>query len=163
MADQQEQEYSITDRRIRYDEPDLPDSPKPEHPPHPHNLHNPVDATPAQAIVIAPNPAGQSPTRPERQAESPQPIETGASEQFLVLLEMLAAPALMYLGETGGQPGAPRQVNLPAVKEFIEILGVLETKTRGNLTLAEQSALNDLLYTLKMRYVEAGKRIAAPR
>ncbi len=149
MANQPEKEYSITDRRIRYDEPDSPDS---------------VITPPVQKTATPPNRPLDRPTeRPERQAESQRPLETGASDQFLVLLEMLAAPALMYLGETGGQPGAPRQVNLTAAKEFIEILGVLETKTRGNLTSAEQTALKDLLYTLKMRYVEASKRTAPPR
>jgi hypothetical protein len=48
---------------------------------------------------------------------------------------------------------------------MIEILALLEQKTRGNLTAEEREVLNQVLYELRMRYVEAaggGKRIIEP-
>ena len=48
---------------------------------------------------------------------------------------------------------------------MIEILALLEQKTRGNLTAEEREVLNQVLYQLRMRYVEAtggGKRIIEP-
>ena len=40
---------------------------------------------------------------------------------------------------------------------MIDILALLETKTRGNLTAEERQLLEQLLFELRMRYVEAGK------
>jgi hypothetical protein len=48
---------------------------------------------------------------------------------------------------------------------MIEILALLEQKTRGNLTAEEREVLNQVLYELRMRYVQAtsgGKRIIEP-
>jgi hypothetical protein len=61
--------------------------------------------------------------------------------------------ALMLLGEQidPQQPSIP--VNLPQAKEIIDLLSVLEEKTRGNLTAEEQAVLRDMLYALRMKYV----------
>ena len=95
------------------------------------------------------------------------PDPPAASDAFLGLLEMLAAAVFMHLGEAGRSPsgsaGVQRPVNLPAAKEFIEVLTVLEAKTQGHLTPVEQTILKDLLFTLKMKYVEASKRTGPPR
>ena len=48
---------------------------------------------------------------------------------------------------------------------FIEMLGILQEKTRGNLTAAESKLVEDLLYDLRLRYVQAQgdqKRIIEP-
>ena len=48
---------------------------------------------------------------------------------------------------------------------MIEILALLEQKTRGNLTAEERQVLEQVLYELRMRFVEAaggGKRIIEP-
>lgn len=49
------------------------------------------------------------------------------------------------------QPAMP--VNLPQAKEIIDLLSVLEEKTKGNLTTDEQTVLRDMLYALRMKYV----------
>lgn len=66
----------------------------------------------------------------------------------------LGTSALMLMGESldPQQPTVP--VNLPQAKEIIDILSVLETKTKGNLSSDETSVLGDMLYTLRMKYVE---------
>jgi hypothetical protein len=53
-----------------------------------------------------------------------------------------------------GQPGT---ANLAAAQQIIDILSLLEQKTRGNLTAEERQLLEQLLYELRMRYVEASK------
>ena len=60
----------------------------------------------------------------------------------------------MLLGESlsPDQPAVP--VNLPQAKEMIDILSMLETKTQGNLSTEEAAVLRDMLYTLRMKYVE---------
>jgi hypothetical protein len=48
---------------------------------------------------------------------------------------------------------------------MIEILGLLDQKTRGNLTAEERQVLEQVLYELRMRFVEVsgtGKRIIEP-
>ncbi len=67
----------------------------------------------------------------------------------------LGTSALMLMGEklSPDQPHAP--VNLPQAKEIVDILSILEEKTKGNLTSDEAAVMKDMLYTLRMKYVEA--------
>jgi hypothetical protein len=56
-------------------------------------------------------------------------------------------------------------VNLDGAAQMIEILGLLDQKTRGNLTAEERQVLEQVLYELRLRFVEAaggGKRIIEP-
>ncbi len=72
------------------------------------------------------------------------------------LLLSLASTAMLYLGAPGpdGKTGA---ANLPRAQEMIDLLAVLERKTTGNLTPDESALLGNLLYTLRLRYVEAAR------
>lgn len=65
----------------------------------------------------------------------------------------LGSSSLMLMGEQldPQQPAMP--VNLPQAKEIIDLLSVLEEKTKGNLTPEEQTVLRDMLYALRMKYV----------
>lgn len=65
----------------------------------------------------------------------------------------LGSSSLMLMGEQFDpqQPAMP--VNLPQAKEIIDLLSVLEEKTKGNLTSDEQTVLRDMLYALRMKYV----------
>jgi len=65
----------------------------------------------------------------------------------------LGSSSLMLMGEQldPQQPSIP--VNLPQAKEIIDLLSVLEDKTKGNLTPDEQTVLRDMLYALRMKYV----------
>jgi hypothetical protein len=46
-----------------------------------------------------------------------------------------------------------RAVNLPHAKYIIDLLGILEEKTKGNLSVDEEKLLTDALYQLRMRYL----------
>ena len=65
----------------------------------------------------------------------------------------LGSSSLMLMGEQldPQQPAMP--ANLPQAKEIIDLLSVLEEKTKGNLTTDEQTVLRDMLYALRMKYV----------
>jgi Domain of unknown function (DUF1844). len=65
----------------------------------------------------------------------------------------LGSSSLMLMGEQldPQQPAMP--VNLPQAKEIIDLLSVLDTKTKGNLSPEEQTVLRDMLYALRMKYV----------
>jgi hypothetical protein len=51
--------------------------------------------------------------------------------------------------------GETKAPNLEAASQMIDILAMLEAKTRGNLTAQERSLLDQVLYDLRMRYVAA--------
>ena len=65
----------------------------------------------------------------------------------------LGSSSLMLMGEQLDPHQAPLSVNLPQAKEIIDLLSVLEDKTKGNLTPEEQTVLRDMLYALRMKYV----------
>ena len=77
---------------------------------------------------------------------------------FGVFVMSLASSVLVHLGEIA-HPDAPgRAANLPLAKQTVDILGMLREKTRGNLTQEEAQLLDNLLYDLRMKYVDAKKR-----
>jgi hypothetical protein len=65
----------------------------------------------------------------------------------------LGSSSLMLMGERLDPQQQPIPVNLPQAKEIIDLLSVLEDKTKGNLTPEEQTVLRDMLYALRMKYV----------
>jgi len=78
----------------------------------------------------------------------------------------LAATAAVHFGDRL-EPGAdtPGEVDLVAAGQMIDILTLLEEKTRGNLTPDEKQLLDAVLYELRMRFIEVQgqeKRIITP-
>lgn len=84
--------------------------------------------------------------------ESSQSVPT-PPVTFSSFVISLGSSSLMLMGEQldPQQPSMP--VNLPQAKEIIDLLSVLEDKTKGNLTSDEQTVLRDMLYALRMKYV----------
>jgi hypothetical protein len=85
---------------------------------------------------------------------------------FTAFVLSLASTAAIHFGDlpdpASGEPSTP---NLDGAAQMIEILTLLENKTRGNLTPEERQVLEQVLYELRMRFVEArepGKRIVEP-
>ena len=68
----------------------------------------------------------------------------------------LAATAAVHFGDRM-EPGATEQgpVDLVAAGQMIDILALLEEKTKGNLTAEERQLLEMVLYELRLRFVEA--------
>ena len=71
----------------------------------------------------------------------------------------LASSAMVALGELPApgeeQPAAP---DLESAKHLIDVLAMLEVKTKGNLDEAEQKVLASLLYDLRVKFVDARRR-----
>lgn len=72
---------------------------------------------------------------------------------FASFVISLGSSSLMLMGEQLDPQQKPIPVNLPQAKEIIDLLSVLEEKTKGNLTSEEQTVLRDMLYALRMKYV----------
>jgi hypothetical protein len=77
---------------------------------------------------------------------------------FGVFVMSLASSVLVHLGEIEHPDSRAREPNLPLAKQTVDILGMLREKTRGNLTQEEAQLLDNLLYDLRMKYVDAKKR-----
>ena len=73
--------------------------------------------------------------------------------RFDLFLSGLAMEALIALGDAPHPATRKQAANLPHAKYLIDLLGILEEKTRGNLLVEEQQMLEDALYQLRMRYL----------
>ncbi len=154
--------FRVTDRRIRFDDDGATEEPARTTP---ESLT--ADAPPAaqsggeagtqssERVVEGPGwQMEKKPDRPDAQKSLP-PMD------FTQLCLSLASSVLIHLGEANDpETGAP-SVDLGMAKQSIDVLAMLEEKTRGNLTEAEQKLLSTVLYDLRMRFIQ--KSSAAPR
>jgi hypothetical protein len=77
---------------------------------------------------------------------------------FTAFVLSLASTAAIHFGDLPDPAtGQPMDQNLEAAAQMIEILGLLDQKTRGNLTAEERQVLEQVLYELRMRFVEASR------
>jgi hypothetical protein len=76
---------------------------------------------------------------------------------FHTFVLSLGSSALLHLGELEHPEGGATEMDLPLAKHTIDILSMLEEKTKGNLTSAEEKLIQSLLYDLRLRYVNASK------
>ncbi len=73
--------------------------------------------------------------------------------RFLDLVQSLQMGAMVGLGMLQGPDGKRPPVDLPAAKDAIDLLGILQEKTKGNLTKEEEEVLREGLYHLRMGYM----------
>ena len=132
MAKEEEQGFVIRDKRGRGDEP--------------------AASEPGHPAASAPPP---DPAHEADHGHEPRPPVT-----FVSFVFSLSTSALMLMGEQLDPRQGKIPVNLPQAKEIIDILSVLEAKTKGNLNQEEQAMLTDMLYALRMKYVDlaSGKK-----
>jgi uncharacterized protein DUF1844 len=76
---------------------------------------------------------------------------------FSTFVMGLTTQALMHLGEIADPVQQRVAHDLPAAKQMIDLLGILRDKTKGNLDAAEEQLLGEVLYDLRMRYVEVAR------
>ncbi|MCG6906394.1 MAG: DUF1844 domain-containing protein [Desulfobacteraceae bacterium] len=102
-------------------------------------------------------------TRQEGEAEAapqkpPPPPEQEAGTQlpevnFSTFIFSLNSATLVHLGIIEDPATGQKVRNLPLAKQTIDILGLLERKTRGNLSSDEEAMLRSILYDLRMIYI----------
>lgn len=104
-------------------------------------------------------PASSVPPRPQAAPPAePEPVEEEASERFAMLVSYLSTTAMFQLGLLPGPGGEYIPADLANASRTIDLLEVLQEKTRGNLTSQESKLLEDVLYELRMTYLEIQKR-----
>ena len=94
--------------------------------------------------------AGNIPQEKGRMGEGASPLGV---PRFLDLVQSLQMGAMVGLGMLQGPDGKRPPVDLPAAKDAIDLLGILQEKTKGNLTKEEEEILREGLYHLRMGYM----------
>jgi Domain of unknown function (DUF1844) len=134
--EQGERSFTVSDRRFsaRQEAEDRP-SERPQ-----------ASVSSAERPTQAPPPAGE-------------PHATAAEGMnFASFLISLGTQAFMHLGDILNPLTQQREKDLPAAKQMIDLLGILQTKTQGNLIADEERLLQQLLLDLRLRYVrETGR------
>jgi hypothetical protein len=101
----------------------------------------------------------------EEEAQAPDSEDAAASGEdaesfqlpeinFATFIFSLNSSVLAHLGIIDDPASGKKVKNLALAKQTIDILGMLEEKTRGNLTEDEESMLKNILYDLRMIYVK---------
>jgi hypothetical protein len=114
------------------------------------------DAGAPASAAPSPEPEQPAAATVEPSAQRPPLDAPGAGPggpAFFDLLGVLAEPIAFYLGDAR-LPTGETEENLDAARFHIDLLDVLRQKTSGNLTAQEADALEDLLYRLRVRYVQ---------
>jgi hypothetical protein len=109
------------------------------------------DAAPEQA---QPPPQQEIP----REASPPRSDMPPLPMNFSTFVISLSTQALAHLGEIADPVEGRINVDLIGAKQLIDILGMLETKTKGNLDDAEAALLGNCLYDLRLKFVEVSRQ-----
>src|SRR5580693_4074844 len=181
MADKkQDSGFTVTDRRLFTSDGELRSDAPEEKPAEPAPLASAVAAAPpaepAPSAVTDPN-VPPPPTAAEQKAnadafhQSSKDMDarvelSGHSskelemtfERFMASLYMSAMLQLGMMHEEGGQP----RIDLIGARQTIDTLGLLQEKTKGNLTSTEEHFLQNVLYELRMAYVEVTNALSRP-
>jgi hypothetical protein len=128
-SDQKPQGFTVSDRRIFAGGAE----PAAEAPP------PPVEAPPAE----------QPPS--EKTETSLPPVD------FTTFTLSLGSSALMHLGEVERPQSGKVEKDLALAKHTIDLLSMIQEKTKGNLTAQEAQLLESLLFDLRLRYVSVAK------
>jgi hypothetical protein len=178
MPEKKQESFTVTDRRLFTAEGDIreevpqeevstaPTAPKVE-------AQAQQDVTALQPESVAPPPptaaeqkqqadayrksAKDLDARVELSGHSTKDLEI-TFERFMASLYMSAMLQLGLMHEQGGQP----RVDLIGARQTIDTLSLLSEKTKGNLTGAEENFLQNVLYELRMAYVEVTNALARP-
>jgi len=87
-------------------------------------------------------------------ADQTPPVALGPID-FSTHVLSLASSALIALGKMPDPDGASHPVDIETARHLIDVLAMLEAKTKGNLDEAETKLLASLIYDLRVAYVDA--------
>jgi hypothetical protein len=111
------------------------------------------DGSTAQSAETSP----ETDQTPASAYDTHQPPTPPPPASLPLLVSMLGTQALVAMGQLGDRENTP-EIQLDYAKHYIDLLGVLEEKTRGNLTDDEAGLLRDWLYQLRLGFVELSKQ-----
>jgi len=147
MAEEREEkkDFVVRDRRLFTEDGE----------PRPEEVEQKEESPPEKPLSGAPASesdaeAGAAEASGAAQADQMPPLPEVSFATFVLSLN---SEALLHLGMIGNPTTGKQEKNLPLAKYTIDTLGMLEEKTRGNLTDDEAAMLKNILYDLRMIYV----------
>ncbi len=149
--------FKVTDRRLFNADGSPRDVPADEKPEEPKVAAATTESAAATAVAPEPQPEQPEPSTaaPEDEEEfSPEDLADARDPaSFVSFLMSIASNAASALGMMEHPVTHAREVDIELGKHWIDILGMLEKKTAGNLTPQEARMLGGLLSDLRMQYV----------
>lgn len=102
------------------------------------------------------------PTLPEEKPKIQENVQNESQDKkfdyppitFTNFVLSLSTSALFHFGDFPDPANGKTQKNLPAAKQTIDILDMINEKTKGNLNEQENNLIQGVIYELKMRYVK---------
>ena len=118
--------------------------------------------TDGSRLEPAETPAEQSNTEEEGRsagavADRAEPSPAPAPVRFHTLVSYLATTVMFQLGLLAGSSGERVPLDLGNARRTLDLLDILQEKTRGNLTPEEGKLLDDVLYELRLSFLEIQK------
>ena len=108
----------------------------------------------AQAEAASEAPPDPAPPA-ESTGEAGDPHEELPPVNFPAFIISLSTQALMHLGEISNPVTGKVEKDVAVARQTIDIIGMLSEKSKGNLDETEEQLLREVLYNLRMKYVEA--------
>lgn len=140
-----DKKIKVTDKRLFTAEGELKEEYR-------HLDENRPDSPPRdEPKPTAPETAEPPTAAPDQEVRGTVELPTEAS--FLDLVAAVAQPIALYLGDVK-MPDGESMENLQLARIHIDLLEILQQKSAGNLNDQENTFLEDLLYQLRLRYVE---------
>ena len=111
----------------------------------------------AEKAAPAPVPAaGASPKEPPKaqpKAEPQEPLQEPKQTEFTFFISSLSMQALIALGEMPHPATNQPHPDPEQARYLVDLLGMLQEKTKGNVSAEEAGLLENVLYELRMKYV----------
>lgn len=163
---EEQSNFKVTDRRLFNPDGSPRDVPPDERPAEPAPVAAPIEEPAADSSDVidatyseAPAPVEETDTRAAGAAEEIPGADDPAS--FTNFIMSIASNAASSLGMMEHPVTGKREVDLELGKHWIDILGMLQEKTRNNLLPKEQQILESLLADLRMQYVSLTNAVAS--
>ncbi len=112
----------------------------------------PMDSPEQEATPQGKN---QEPANPREDQKEMASQEVPPVINFPTFIISLSTQALMHLGEIPDPLSGKMEKEIMVAKQTIDIISLLQEKTRGNLDPEEEKLMNEILFNLRMKYVEA--------
>lgn len=127
-----------------------------------HVLNSPPSPPRSEPAAATPPPESRA-ARETRPAAEPALPGGERQMDFETLVLSLSTTTMYQLGLVEGPDQAPIPADLQAARQTLDMLAVIEEKTRGNLSAREQQLLEQALYELRLTYVQlSGQKTPAP-
>jgi uncharacterized protein DUF1844 len=148
MADEEEKPIRVVDRRMFTPDGEL----RPE-----YRAEGGAEAPSAPKPASEPTRAPASLPPESERPPAGQRADATSGGAFALIVQLLSMPAYAALGMVPDPASGRRRIDRPAAQEIIDLLAVLEQKTRGNLSFEESTFLSRVLYDLRLAFVEVGR------